>query len=144
MPTGADHLRIDLPRPVDVLDRGGKIRIKANEQLEILVGSADSEGAAPDKHDVQVASDASPQSVDIAWKSYHPEFLVAGLTDIWLHDRSAEVKHQLHFTVPRGQAHPGLAASAQIRLRVPAPNASIPTHILSHTTAIASLMRLAI
>jgi hypothetical protein len=120
VPAGADRLRIELPRPLDVLDRGGKVRIKAPEQVELVVGSAASDGTAPDKHDVQLAWDTFPQSVEIAWKPYLPKFPVAGLTDIWLHDRSAEVKHQLHFTVPRGLARPGLAPPAQVHLRVPA------------------------
>ena len=120
VPAGADRLRIELPRPLDVLDRGGKVRIKANEHLELVAGSAGSDGTAPDKHEVQLAWDTFPQSVEIAWKPYFPKFPVTGLTDIWLHDRSAEVKHQLHFTVPRGLARPGLAPSAQVRLHVPA------------------------
>ena len=120
VPAGADRLRIDLPRPVNVIDHGGKVRIKVPEQLELVVGAAGWEGPAPDKHEVQMSWDAFPQSVAIGWKPYRPEFPVAGLADIWLHDRSAEVKHQLRFTLPRGVVHPALAQSAQLRLRVPA------------------------
>jgi len=119
VPEGVDRVRIDLPRPVDVLDRGGKVRIKANEQLELFVGAAGSEGPALEKHEAQLTWDTFPENVEIAWKPYRPEFRVAGLTDIWLHNRGAEVKQQLSFTVPARAARTGSSQSAQLRLRVP-------------------------
>lgn len=119
VPFGADRLHIELPRPVEILDRGGKVTVEVGEQLELLAGVAGSEGPALDKHKVQVIWDSFPESVDIAWKPYRPEFAVTGLTDVTLHDRSAEIKAQLTFLVPE----PTRASSAppgQLQFRVPA------------------------
>jgi hypothetical protein len=118
VPAGADRVRIDLPRPLDVVERdNNKVTVQVDPQYELVVGTAGSEGPTSDKHRVTVDWDTFPESVDVAWKPYRPEFVVSGITDVWLHDRVAEVQHQLGFTVP---AATRLLHSGQVRLRVPA------------------------
>ncbi len=123
VPTGIERVRVDLPRPVDILDRGRhKVTVKVNEQLELLVGAAGALGPVPSKHEVTADWDTFPELVDFAWKPYRPEFLVSGLTDITLHERSAEVKQQIDFIVP--QPVRALAATpvmpGSLQFRVPA------------------------
>src|SRR5207302_990838 len=85
VPPGAGRVHVDLPWPVGIFDRGGRVKVKVPEHLEVLIGVAGSEGPAPDKHEWQSSWEAFPQGVDIAWKPYRPAFPVAGLADIRLH-----------------------------------------------------------
>src|SRR5207302_37064 len=49
-----------------------------------------------------------------------PNFPVSGTTDIWFHERSAEVKHQLSLLVPAGVARSGAPQALSVRFRAPA------------------------
>ena len=119
VPAGVTCLNIELPRPLDVVDRGGKVKIKVPDQHEVSFGASGNDGLTPEKSEVQASWDAFPQSLDIAWKPNLPEFSVTGLTDIWLHDRSTEVKHRLSFTVPKGTSQASSGESAPLRFKVP-------------------------
>jgi hypothetical protein len=120
IPLGADSVRVELPRPIEVLDRGGKVRIKAPEQLQLFVRAGDAEVPAAEGHEVESSSDSFPRDLELAWRPHRPDFTVAAVTDVQLHDRSAEVKHQLQFSVPRGAVRAGVAQPTPLRLRVPA------------------------
>jgi len=119
VPAGADHLRIDLPRPLDVVDRGGNVKIKVNEHFELLIGTSGSQIPAPDKHEAQVSVDTFPESLEVAWKAYRPEFPVTVLADFWIHDSLVEGKQQLNFIVPPSPKRAGLSLPVQLRLHVP-------------------------
>src|SRR5437764_13567447 len=88
--------------------------------MDLLVGAAGFESPAPQPQELQYAMDTFPENVELAWRPHVPEFPVTGLRDVWLHDRGAEVKHQMQFTVPRGLAGAALPQSSQFRCRVPA------------------------
>ncbi len=119
VPAGAQRVHVDLPRPVDIRDHGSKLRIKANEQFEIFIANA--EKALPEsKRDLQFSWDASPPGVDLIIKAVRAEFLVTGVSDVWLHERSAEVKQNLQFTVPTPNVRAEAPEANALRLRVPA------------------------
>ncbi len=106
-------VRVDLPRPIKVIDRGGKGKIKVPEEIELSAGTTGFAYPLVDNHEARVAWDTSPDSVEIAWRPFRPEFSVTGVTDVWLHDQFAEAAQHLNFTVPAGSTLAPCACGCQ-------------------------------
>ena len=116
IPPGARRVRLELPRPLGTLDRGGTLRVTSGPQVELLTGSLGAEEVVPERHSWQRTSDTAPVAVDLAWRPHQPAFPVAATVDVTLHDRSAHVRAQLHFTLAPIKA---ALAGGNVRLRVP-------------------------
>ena len=117
VPGEAERVRVDLPRLLNVLDRGGTATIKVPDRIELLPRNSATASTLVNKQETRLSFDVCPESIELAWQPYRAPFVVAGVTDIWLHDRSAEATAQLSFTVPPAAA--GLPA-APLRFHVPA------------------------
>ncbi|MCI0638521.1 MAG: hypothetical protein L0Y72_03040 [Gemmataceae bacterium] len=120
LPEDTQRVRLDLPRPLGILDRGGKITIVVDEQMELLVGPADDQTPAVERNKTQFAVDQAPDHLDLVWRPYRQGLPVTSLTDVQFFDEFAQARTHLHLdSVPRS---PGSAAgqSSQVRLRVPA------------------------
>jgi hypothetical protein len=89
--------RLELPRPLNTLDRGGVVRIKAPPGQELLVGPEGQEVVAPDPSRVQRVSDLAPQRVEFAWRPFRPELPVTVETDLTLGENTARVRQQFLF-----------------------------------------------
>ena len=86
------HFRIDLPRPLGIVDRGGKVwAASADGKIELLMG--------PPKVDFKTDWDSSFTHLDLAWRPYHPQFLVQNVADVTLlkGGKEAYLSQQLTF-----------------------------------------------
>lgn len=121
VPMGQDRCRLELPRPVDALERSGASRldVQIDDKYELSPGTAGADGPILDRKKVSTPWDPARESVEISWKPYRPEFVVVGLADVDLHERLAQVRQQLVFAVPPDVRSSGPAAGT-VRLRVPA------------------------
>ncbi len=119
VPAGANRVTFELPRPLGVLDRGAKVRIKWSEPVELLSSGAGFEGIDPEKQEALTSWDTFPQSLNIAWKLRHTDFAATGLADVWLHERHAEVKLQLDYVIPKRPQSPGNTEATPLRFKVP-------------------------
>jgi hypothetical protein len=119
LPPGSSRARLELPRPVGVLDRGGKVTFVSEESLELLVPQRGADEPVADHHHHSTTVDQSPAFVDLAWRRYRPEFPASGVTDVTVHDTYARIRHQVTLAVPvrLGKEAPG--GPAPLRFRVP-------------------------
>ena len=113
---GARSVRLELPRPLGSLDRGGSLSVSSGPLVELLTGPPGAEEAAPERHHWQRPTETAPATVDLAWRPHQPTFAVSAVADVVVHGHSAQVKEHLQFTAPSGTA----AAPANLRLLVPA------------------------
>jgi hypothetical protein len=112
------RIRIDLPRPVGTQDRGAKLSIQSDENIELLNGPEGAEEPVPDRHRFNLSWDQSPNSVELAWKPFHREVVAHSTIDITLHEHTAQVKQTMQFPQmlsPLGRK----TRDAQIALKVP-------------------------
>jgi hypothetical protein len=119
LPAGAQRVRLELPRPLAILDRGAKGRFEVDETLELLTQDGGPELPVAEKHQYSRTWERAPLVWDLAWRSYRPEFPVSVVTDIAFRPHYANVSQQLtweHADRPRGP----LGKPAMLRLRVPA------------------------
>ena len=114
VPGDAHRLRLELPHPLGILDRGGKATISADEQTELLVGSAIvaepvaiGQGAVLPWEEGQALLDS--------WRPYRPPFPADSITDVTLQGKTAHVRQQLTVTWPGPMA----GKAGLLRLRVP-------------------------
>jgi hypothetical protein len=99
----ARKARIELPRPLGTLDRGGQVKIVVDGNLELLTDLPGVE-QAPGKQSQTVPFDQAPSQIEFAWRSFRPEYSVSGVTDITIHHNNAHFRHQLQLPgAGRGQ-----------------------------------------
>jgi hypothetical protein len=120
VPSGMHKVRLELPRPLAIHDRGakGRAEVNPNDAVELLTQDGGPEVAAPEKHRLTRTWDRSPAFWDLAWREYRPEFPMTAITDIAIRPAYAHVREQLNWNPaerPRGQA----GKLALLRLRVP-------------------------
>jgi hypothetical protein len=113
------HMRVELPSPWGTLGRGSRIQLQADEAVELLVGPPDAEEPVPDRHSYQVTWEQSPAFFDLGWRAYQRDFAAEAVADVTVHERSVQVREQLHFQLPRGAEAAGAMRTGQVRLLVP-------------------------
>src|SRR5262245_44395496 len=114
VPPGARQVRLDLPRPLGVLDRGGSVNVACGPLVELLAPGLDGPEAVPDRQYWQRQADLAPTTVDVAWRPYQPASPVSAVVDITIFERSAQVRQHLYFMTPDKSA-------GSLRLRAPPP-----------------------
>jgi hypothetical protein len=121
LPGNASAARLELPRPVSALDRGGTVRVEVDEGLELLPPLQGEEaperpGAGPGRQQQTITSDRAPRYAELAWRPYRPEVQARLLADVTLHAEYAHVREEVE--IPdhaAGTAQPlRLAAPARI------------------------------
>jgi hypothetical protein len=115
VPGRVERLRLELPKPETVLDRGGGIVVSGGAHVEFLVGPPGSEEPAPERSRYQATHEVLPAHVDLVWRARQPDFAARAIADITIHERSAQVRQVLHFALPRREG-----ALQPLQLRVPA------------------------
>jgi len=121
LPDDARQAQLELPRPLDTLDRGGKVTVLVDDQLELTFGERSGEEPAHGRQQRTVFSDLAPRHAAFGWQPYRPEFPVHAVTDITVHGRNAHVRHKLTCLFPKGEARPqGKSRAGQVLVRVPA------------------------
>jgi hypothetical protein len=120
LPPGVQSIRLELPRPVGVLDRGAKAKIVAEADLELVGGGVGGKDV-PHRHEVQRSWQRTPVDVDLAWRPYHPEIPARIVADVTLRAHHARVRQEVRFPAAEagGTASPK-GPPPPLRLRVPA------------------------
>jgi hypothetical protein len=99
LPPGVSSARLELPRPLSVLDRGAKVKVEAEGNLELLAGEGAGEVALPHTHQQTIVWQRAPATVDLAWRPYRPELPVQITADVTLHERHGHIRHLWQFPV---------------------------------------------
>lgn len=118
VPFSTRRVRVETPRLLGALDRGGKIILQSDNQLDLMVGPVGSEVALTDRRQIQTSYDRSPDSVDIAWALHRSELAVASIADLTVRDSSIQVKQQMSFMF-REPAPAGMSPGRTVRLKTP-------------------------
>jgi hypothetical protein len=91
---------LDLPRPLDTLDRGAKATVTIDDKFEMLIRQEDDTVPVPERQLQTLTWEQSPTGLDLTWGKYRPELSVGAITDITIHDRNAHFHHELHVASP--------------------------------------------
>ncbi|MBX9677790.1 MAG: hypothetical protein K2X38_03420 [Gemmataceae bacterium] len=113
---GSDRVRLELPRPMGVVDRGGKESIVVPRHLELLVGPL--KEPAAERHESRTAYESMPPHLEWAWRPYRPEITASMKADLTISDRSVRVKQVIALT-PGLRAPRSSGLAGQIPLRMP-------------------------
>lgn len=113
---GAGRVRLELPRPVNVVDRGGKESIIVPRSLELLVGPLNEPAA--DRHEWRTNYESMPPRLDWAWRPYRPEITASMKADLTIGDRFVRIKQVIALT-PGLRAPRSSGLAGQIPLRSP-------------------------
>lgn len=116
VPPGARQVRLELPRPQGVLDRGGSVNVNSGPLVELLMTGPDGHEAAPERQHWQRQTEIAPPTVDVAWRPYQPSLPISAVVDVTVFERSAQVRQHLYFMAPLDKA-----AAGSLRLHVPPP-----------------------
>lgn len=95
VPPGARSVRVELPRPLGILDRGGALSVHSGPSVELLTGPIGAEEPVPERHHWFRQLETAPNSVDLAWRPYQPVMPVTAVLDVTLHERTAQVRQHL-------------------------------------------------
>jgi hypothetical protein len=97
----AGVVTIPLLRPIQTLDRGGKVTASVPDDRELLiVREAGMQTLPPGKRQHALEFDRAPLRLDVAWREYRAELPVEMLIDLTLTDRQAQVRQRLRFQFP--------------------------------------------
>ncbi len=110
LPFGGDRVRLELPRPLHAVDRGGQVDVVVPGDQELLTPEAGLDVPAPAVHKSRTTSEAAPTHADFAWRPYRPDLAVVVETDVTLRNRAAHVRQRVRF--PAGAKLP-----ARVHLR---------------------------
>lgn len=117
VPAPHQRLHLELPRPLGTQDRGAKLILRTDEQIEILNGPVNAEEPVPERHRFDMSWDQTPSFLDLAWRPFQREIVSQSTIDITVHEHSAEVKQTL--LVPRELIAFGADGKHQVVLKVP-------------------------
>jgi hypothetical protein len=118
LPAGMHRVRLELPRPLATLDRGGKGKVDVPESLELLTQDDGPELPAPERHQLTRTWFGTLVTWDLAWRPYRPDFAVQVVADVLLRPRFGHVQQQIAWEVPRPRGAGGKAPL--LRLKLPA------------------------
>ncbi|MSQ94622.1 MAG: hypothetical protein EXR98_08700 [Gemmataceae bacterium] len=116
IPLQNQRIRLELPRPLNTQDRGAKLTIKTDKQIELMYGPAGAEEPVPDRDRFDLSWDQAPGFVDLAWRPYHRELTAYSTLDLLIHEHTAQVTQTLR--LPRDAGPGPVGKSSQIALRV--------------------------
>jgi hypothetical protein len=116
---------LELPRPIGVLDRGGRITVIVDDSLELLQGAQDE--PLPGGHRRTSSFEQTPVLAHLSWRPFRPEFPVAAVADVTIQGRNAHVRQQLRFLFPlRPSSQAAKPEQTPVFIRVPAAVRGVP------------------
>src|SRR5439155_1321726 len=77
---GSKQVRLDLPHPVSLVDRGGSATVEVKEDLELSLPGRS--GNLSTKHRATRNWERAPAFVVFGWKPYQPEIPIAIQADV--------------------------------------------------------------
>ncbi|MBI3409742.1 MAG: hypothetical protein HY040_15485 [Planctomycetes bacterium] len=119
VPFSSRRVRAEPPRLLGTLDRGGKVILQSDGQLDLMVGPVGSEVALTDKRQIQSQWDRSPQAVEVAWAQHRSDLAVSSVADVTVRDDSTQVRQQLSFSLRDPTAGGSTLAGRTVRLKAP-------------------------
>ncbi len=97
------HFRIELPRPLGIVDRGGKMPVViADDQIELPKDW-----------------DPSLPYLELTWRPYQPQFLVQNVADVAMRGKEAHVRQQLALSSSPSAGKELLPRTGTVSLPVP-------------------------
>jgi hypothetical protein len=115
LPSDAAAARLELPRPLTALDRGGVVRVQVDARHELIPPGGDGEAAAADRQHYTVTSAAAPAYVDLAWRPYRADVPVTLVADVTTRRRYAQAREEVRLP-DRGAAGSKGGALRSLRL----------------------------
>jgi hypothetical protein len=88
------HLKLELPRCLQTLDRGGQITAVLPPEGWELVPEATE--FRPGEREYTWRSDRAPLYAELTWRPYRPELAVESIVDLTLGGHQARVRQQIH------------------------------------------------
>jgi hypothetical protein len=133
LPRGITATRLELPRPVGVLDRGAKILVEVEENLELMANENTTDTLSPALSSQEVADgrlarrhqqttvwQRTPAYAVLAWKPYRADVAQRTLADVTVRPQYAHVRQELSLEAGEmndvAAKHRGLG---QVALHVP-------------------------
>ncbi|MBI2804998.1 MAG: hypothetical protein HYX68_08455 [Planctomycetes bacterium] len=124
VPPYNQRVRLELPRPLNTLDRGARAAVHTGKQIELMQGPFGMEEPTPDPHVFDFAWEQTPAALDLAWRPYRQRVISDGTVDILLHKHTAEVR-QLVRLAREAVGDKGEAGVPDLLLNLPAGLANI-------------------
>ena len=120
LPSNMHKVRLELPRPLGVIDRGAKGSMTVGEMFELLSLDGGPEVPLPEKYAVTRTWDRAADAYwELAWRPRRAEFPIQVTTDISFWPEHAHAKTQLTWDQADRARNPG-GKPTPMRLRVPA------------------------
>jgi hypothetical protein len=102
---------LELPRPLEALDRGTQINVTVGEGLEIAsVGPG--VDVVPGERQLGWRREPSTPRLEIGWRPYRPNIPADSVVDVTLSETQGQVRHHLRLTFPQ-------APPSQLFLQIP-------------------------
>ena len=89
LPAGASSAHLEMPRPLGILDRGARVKIEAEGNVELLASDGAPDSPVPHRQQAVTVWQRTPPFVDLTWRPYRPELPVSILADVTLREYHA-------------------------------------------------------
>jgi hypothetical protein len=98
---GARRAVLELPRPTQVLDRGGQVTASLPDGLEFTAESSGPDLPMRGQRRQTWSFDRIPSKVTLMWRPHRPELSIDGVADVTVTGRQVRVRQELrlHFSV---------------------------------------------
>lgn len=101
---GARSQTLELPRLLNVQDRGGQVAVSLPEGMELAATPAMPDAPVPGERQHTWRFERFPTRVELAWQPHRPELPAASVIDVTVADTKIQVRHRL--SLPIGPATP--------------------------------------
>lgn len=97
VPGGAQHATVELPRPLETIDRGCQVTALAPEGLELLPPEPAGDTPPTNPRKLAWRLERNANRVELAWRKYRPDLPVEAATDVTLTDRHVRIRQRFQF-----------------------------------------------
>jgi hypothetical protein len=95
LPGDVRAARLELPRPLAALDRGGAVKVEVDDSQELVLPGEGAEPSVADRHGYATTSASAPAFVDLAWRPFRPDVPAVIVADVTARRRDAHVREEL-------------------------------------------------
>jgi hypothetical protein len=101
LPADQTRVRLELPRPLSVRDRGGSVTTEVDGRHEIVLPEGGLEIAAPDRHRYTQTWGWAPAYADLAWRRFERDVVAGVVADVTVHHHVLHVRQEIQ--LPRAE-----------------------------------------
>jgi hypothetical protein len=91
------HALLDLPRPLNMLDRGAQLTVTLPESMELVFDATGSDVAVPGERQHTWRWERWPERFEVAWRPFRSELPVEAIADLTVLGRQSQVRHRIRF-----------------------------------------------